>query len=68
MNLGLYSGIGYNFTETDDGDEDPNIFFGADIELNPEFSAILMEYNAALNENNMTTETLAINGGYLNAG
>ena len=38
-----------------------------DIELNPEFS-VLMEYNAALNENNMTTETLAISrGGYLNA-
>ena len=29
---------------------------------------MLMEYNAALNENNMTTETLAISrGGYLNA-
>ena len=66
-NLGLHSGIGYNFTEIDDGDEDPNLFFGMDIEINPEFS-ILMEYNAALNENNMTTETLAISrGGYLNA-
>ena len=66
-NLGLHSGVGYNFTETNDGDEDPNVFFGIDIELNPEFS-ILIEYNAALNENNMTTETLAISrGGYLNA-
>ena len=66
-NLGLHSGVSYNFTETDDGDEDPNLFFGMDIELNPEFS-VLMEYNAALNENNMTTETLAISrGGYLNA-
>ena len=65
-NLGLHSGVGYNFTETEDGDDDPNVFFGVDIELNPEFS-ILMEYNAALNENNMTTETLAISrGGYLN--
>ena len=66
-NLGLHGGVSYNFTETDDGDEDPNLFFGFDIELNPEFS-VLMEYNAALNENNMTTETLAISrGGYLNA-
>ena len=65
-NLGLHSGVGYNFTETEDGDDDPNVFLGVDIELNPEFS-ILMEYNAALNENNMTTETLAISrGGYLN--
>ena len=70
-NLGLHkvgcAGRVINFTETDDGDEDPNLFFGIDIELNPEFS-VLMEYNAALNENNMTTETLAISrGGYLNA-
>jgi len=66
-NLGLHSGVGYNFTETNDGDDDPNVFFGIDIEVNPEFS-VLLEYNAALNENNMTTETLAISrGGYLNA-
>ena len=38
-----------------------------DIEFNPELSFIL-EYNAALNENNMTAKTIAINrGGYLNA-
>ena len=42
-------------------------FFGLDMEFNPELSFIL-EYNAALNENDMTAETLAINsGGYLNA-
>lgn len=66
-NLGMHGGVSYNFTEIDDGDEDPNLFFGIDIEINPEFS-LLMEYNAALNENDMTTETLAISrGGYLNA-
>jgi len=66
-NLGMHGGVSYNFTETDDGDKDPNLFFGVDIEINPEFS-LLMEYNAALNENDMTTETLAISrGGYLNA-
>ena len=38
-----------------------------DLELNPEFS-LLLEYSAALNENNMTARTIAINsGGYLNA-
>ena len=37
------------------------------LELNPEFS-ILLEYNSALNENDMTAETMSISrGGYLNA-
>ena len=37
------------------------------MEVNPELS-LLVEYNAALNENDMTAETLALNrGGYLNA-
>lgn len=66
-NMGVHGGFGYNGLEIDDGDSDPNLFIGVDLELNPEFS-ILMEYNAALNENDMTTETLAISrGGYLNA-
>ena len=66
-NMGLHSGINYNFTETADGDTDPNIFFGLDVELNPEFS-LLMEYNSALNENNMTAKDMSISkGGYLNA-
>ena len=43
------------------------MFFGFDVELNPEFS-FLLEYNSAMNENDMTAQTLAINkGGYLNA-
>ena len=66
-NAGLHSGINYNFIENLDGDKDPNLFFGLDLELNPEFS-LLMEYNAALNENDMTAKTMSIStGGYLNA-
>ena len=66
-NAGLHGGINYSFIETADGDEDPNLFFGFDLELNPEFS-LLMEYNAALNENDMTAKTMSIStGGYLNA-
>ena len=66
-NMGLHSGINYNFIEIEDGDEDPNLFFGIDFELNPEFS-FLMEYNCALNENDKTAQTMSIaDGGYLNA-
>ena len=44
-----------------------DLFFGLDLELNPEFS-ILLEYNSALNENDMTAKTMSISrGGYLNA-
>ena len=54
-------------TITNDGDDDLNYFMGIDIEFNPELS-LLMEYNAALNENDMTAKNIAINkGGYLNA-
>ncbi len=66
-NAGLHGGLNYNFTETSDGDKDINIFCGVDIELNPEFS-ILMEYNAAMNDNDQSINSLALNkGGYLNA-
>ena len=66
-NLGLHMGTNYNFTEVNDGDKDINYFFGFDIEFNPELS-ILLEYNAALNENDMTAKTMSISkGGYLNA-
>ena len=66
-NLGLHFGTNYNFVEVIDGDDDLNYFIGADIEFNPELS-LLMEYNAALNENDMTAQNIAINkGGYLNA-
>ena len=65
--MGVHSGINYSFLEITDGDEDPNLFFGVDLELNPEFS-ILLEYNSALNENDMPAKTMSISkGGYLNA-
>ncbi|MEE8437191.1 MAG: hypothetical protein V3S22_02510 [Candidatus Neomarinimicrobiota bacterium] len=67
-NLGLHAGTSYNFLEIDDGDKDLNAFFGLDIDFNPELS-IMLEYNAALNENDMTAKSMSINrGGYLNAG
>jgi len=66
-NIGLHSGLNHSFLETKDGDSDPNLFFGIDIEFNPEFS-LLMEYNSALNENGMTARTMSVSkGGYLNA-
>jgi len=67
-NLGWHFGSNYNFVETNDNDKDVNFFMGFDIEFNPELS-IMLEYNAALNENNMTSKNIAISrGGYLNAG
>ena len=66
-NLGIHMGTNYNFAEVNDGDKDVNYFFGFDIEFNPELS-VIMEYNAALNENDMTAKTMSISrGGYLNA-
>ena len=66
-NAGLHAGMSKNFLEDKDGDDDPSLFFGLDMEINPELS-LLVEYNAALNENDMTAESLALNrGGYLNA-
>ena len=67
-NLGWHIGSNYNFAETNDNDSDINYFMGFDMEFNPELS-IILEYNAALNENNMTARNIAISkGGYLNAG
>ena len=66
-NLGMHAGTNYNFAEVNDGDKDMNYFFGFDMEFNPELS-LLLEYNAALNENDMTAKTMSISkGGYLNA-
>ena len=66
-NLGVHAGTNYNFAEVNDGDKDMNYFFGFDMEFNPELS-LLLEYNAALNENDMTAKTMSISkGGYLNA-
>lgn len=67
-NLGWHFGSNYNFVEINDDDKDVNFFMGFDIEFNPELS-MMFEYNAALNENNMTSKNIAISrGGYLNAG
>mgnify|MGYP001422879565 FL=1 len=66
-NIGLHTGLNHSFLETEDGDSDPNLFFGMDVEFNPEFS-FLLEYNSALNENGMTARTMSVSkGGYLNA-
>ncbi|MDP6457683.1 MAG: hypothetical protein QF613_07565 [Candidatus Marinimicrobia bacterium] len=66
-NVGAHIGANYNFTEQLDGDDDASGFVGFDIEVNPELS-FLFEWNAALNENDMTAKTLALSkGGYLNA-
>ena len=66
-NLRVHAGTNYNFAEINDCDKDMNYFFGFDMEFNPELS-LLLEYNAALNENDMTAKTMSISkGGYLNA-
>ncbi|RMF07077.1 MAG: hypothetical protein D6762_08255 [Candidatus Neomarinimicrobiota bacterium] len=65
-NLGLHAGSNYSFTERADGDADPNLFFGWDMEINPELS-LLLEYNAALNENTVTAREISLTrNGYLN--
>jgi len=66
-NMGIHGGINYNFSEQLDGDDDISCFTGFDVEINPELS-LLLEWNAALNENDMTSKTLSLSrGGYLNA-
>jgi len=66
-NMGLHAGVNQNFLEIKDHDEDQNLFMGIDIEINPELS-FLVEYNAALNENDNEAKDIALNnGGYLNA-
>ena len=73
-NLGLHVGVNKSLSENDDGDKDFNIFLGADKELNRSFS-MLIEYNAALNDNladddfdDLNDITFGRGKGYLNAG
>jgi len=68
-NLGLHAGISKSLSENDDGDNDPNVFFGFDKELNRSFS-FLVEYDAALNDDDHTLNdiTFGKGKGYLNAG
>lgn len=65
-NMGAHLGVNYNFTEQEDGDRDVSGFAGFDVEVNPELS-FLLEYNAALNENEYGARDIALSrGGYLN--
>tara|TARA_B110000438_G_scaffold296829_2_gene342139 strand:- start:162 stop:836 length:675 start_codon:yes stop_codon:yes gene_type:complete len=72
-NLGLHLGISKSLAENLDGDDDFNIFFGCDKELNRSFS-LLIEYDAALNDNlnignySLNDITFGKGRGYLNAG
>ena len=68
-NLGVHGGISKSISENDDGDKDLNIFFGIDKELNRSFS-LLIEYDAALNDNEYELEDISFGRGrgYLNAG
>ena len=76
-NLGTHIGLNKNTWETDPiensnqvfKDKDLNIFFGIDKEINRSFS-ILLEYNAALNDNDpeIGYDLFGKGKGYLNAG
>jgi len=66
-NLGLHGGINYNPLEKSDGDADPSFFLGIDKDLNPEI-ALIIEYDAALNDNRSEISMLGKGRGYLNAG
>ncbi|NOZ07483.1 MAG: YjbH domain-containing protein [FCB group bacterium] len=70
-NLGMHVGISKNNWENKDGDSDIDFFFGFDKQLNRTFS-LLLEYDAALNDNadayDINTITFGKGRGYLNAG
>ena len=48
-NLGLHIGLSKNYWENEDGDNNIDVFFGIDKELNRSFS-FLLEYDSALND------------------
>lgn len=62
--LGLHVGVNWS-TETEDGDEDLNLFAGAHKWVNDEI-VLLCEYDAAINDNG--DNALGSGKGYLNAG
>ncbi|MAW74846.1 MAG: hypothetical protein CMG09_02845 [Candidatus Marinimicrobia bacterium] len=72
-NLGFHIGVNKNLFEKKDGDEDFNLFFGIDKEINESFS-FLMEYNFARNDDGEHTDDCILDcilrdgKGYLNAG
>lgn len=66
-NLGFHAGVNLNPLEDGDGDGDPSFFLGLDKDINPEIS-IVLEYDAALNDNETNALGLGEGLGYLNAG
>ena len=70
-NFGLHIGINKNLFENNDGDEDINLFFGFDKEINESFS-LLLEYNFSRDDDGekMSPADIIIREGkgYLNAG
>lgn len=66
-NLGIHAGVNYNPIEDGDGDKDPSFFIGLDKDINPEIS-LVVEYDAALNDNETNEISLGKGTGYLNAG
>jgi len=74
-NFGSHIGISKNLLESDDIDDDLNLFFGVDKDLSEQFS-LFLEFNAALDDNGYTGDnltklegfTVGKGSGYLNAG
>jgi len=69
-NFGFHIGLNKNINEDTDGDDDLNLFFGFDKELNRTFS-IFGEYNFARDDDGLTDVDEIIyrkGNGYLNAG
>jgi hypothetical protein len=62
--LGFHGGLNYSF-EGEDGDKDPNAFFGVDKSLGS-FAAVTGEYSMALNDN--SGQAYGRGRGYLNMG
>lgn len=63
--LGFHGGINYSF-ETDDGDKDVNLFFGADLTFNREFR-IFIEHDLAMNDDELK-DIYGSGSGYMNTG
>ena len=69
-NLGFHFGLNKNTFENNDNDEDINLFFGIDKEINESFS-LLLEYNFARDDdeiNDAEEDLVRLGKGYLNAG
>jgi len=70
-NFGMHIGINKNLNEDDDQDDDINLFFGFDKEINRSFS-IYAEYNFARDDDNYNDDLSSIiyreGHGYINAG